>query len=433
MFRISIRALGWTIVAAWIATGAHATTFVVDPAGGGDFERIQDAIDASHHGDVIEVLPGTYFESLFYGGRRIVVRGVEGPEVTILDGEDSHNLATFLFGEPRASVLEGFTLRHGRGRPITAAAPVSVDLTSHPLSAADPRLRSLEQGEERGGTYGGAIVCSSAGPTLRNLIFEDNLANNGGGLAILFAAPLVDGCQFRGNVAGAGGGIFGRSDRTDFRDCVFEDNFTVFGGGFYGEDSQATGQGSSFNGNITAGGGSCYLLGTGNPGLATFHHCQFGANFSADVNGITALFHDLVVRQSVFWARGPELHVTASIVTTGGSLTVANCIFEGRNEDGVLACGSTNADIRCNVFYPGDVPQTCSPAASNRAVDPRFCDPSSGDFHVAEGSPCLPENAPAGCGAIGIYPEAGCVAPRADGSSSPDAGVRTLRERALTR
>ena len=431
-----------------IAPRVAAEVYVVDPSGGGDFTRIQDAIESSHHGDTIEVLPGVYRESLFYGGRRILVRGVEGPGTTILEGEGAHNLATFLFGEPREAVLEGFTLRNGRGRPITApapGAPVSdlephspasipfrpIDLTTHPLGAADSRVALLEESQRMGGTFGGAIVCMSASPTLRNLVFEDNLANVGGALAALYAAPLVVDCQFRGNVSGAGGALAGSFDGLDVRGCAFSGNSSVFGGAFHGEDSRAEFETSSFNDNVAAYGGSWYLLGTGNPGLVSARHSQFGSNFASDVSGITARFHDLSVRQSVFWAMWPDFHVLPAVLVESADAAVDHCVFQGRNESSTLQCaGGARVDAGCNLFYPGALPLACSSDPTNVVADPQFCDAPNGDFHVRVGSPCLPPGSPPGCGPIGIHDTPGCSEPLARPDPSTEPETRATRSRA---
>jgi hypothetical protein len=39
---------------------------------------------------------------------------------------------------------------------------------------------------------------------------------------------------------------------------------------------------------------------------------------------------------------------------------------------------------------------------TDREVDPRFCDPGNGDFHVEGGSPCV-EPGSLGCGQIGAF------------------------------
>jgi hypothetical protein len=46
----------------------------------------------------------------------------------------------------------------------------------------------------------------------------------------------------------------------------------------------------------------------------------------------------------------------------------------------------------------------------NFSADPLFCEPLADDFTLAEGSPCAPENSPAGCGLIGALPVA-CETP----------------------
>ncbi|MBU1702329.1 MAG: hypothetical protein KJ831_19485, partial [Candidatus Eisenbacteria bacterium] len=72
--------------------------------------------------------------------------------------------------------------------------------------------------------------------------------------------------------------------------------------------------------------------------------------------------------------------------------------------------------IRCNDFWDNDAgiwyEYGCNPAwwPGNFEADPLLCDPESGDFHLAENSPCAPGNHPYeyACGLIGAF-EMGCV------------------------
>jgi parallel beta-helix repeat protein len=59
-----------------------ANTWVVDSGGGGDFLTIQEAINASVAGDVIQVTPGTYEEDLIVNVS-VTIEGIAGGTVTI--------------------------------------------------------------------------------------------------------------------------------------------------------------------------------------------------------------------------------------------------------------------------------------------------------------------------------------------------------------
>jgi regulator of RNase E activity RraA len=64
---------------------AFATTINV-PA---DYATIQVAIDAANNGDTVLVAPGTYVENIEFYGKAITVSSAEGPEVTVIDGNQS--------------------------------------------------------------------------------------------------------------------------------------------------------------------------------------------------------------------------------------------------------------------------------------------------------------------------------------------------------
>src|SRR5262245_2129372 len=78
-----------------------------------DVATIQAAINTSIDGDTVQVSPGTYVENLNFSGKAIRVTSVQGPEVTIIDGNQNGSVVVFSSGEGPQSVLNGFTIRNG--------------------------------------------------------------------------------------------------------------------------------------------------------------------------------------------------------------------------------------------------------------------------------------------------------------------------------
>ena len=78
------------LIVCFLGCAAAADTWTVDVNGGGDYETIQAAIDASSDGDEIQVMPGTYISPINYVidtlGKAIWVHSTEGSGVTIIDG-----------------------------------------------------------------------------------------------------------------------------------------------------------------------------------------------------------------------------------------------------------------------------------------------------------------------------------------------------------
>ena len=62
-----------------------AATITVDDDGQADYQRIQDAINASWDGDTIVVSPGTYYERITFNGRRITVCSEDPNDVAVVE------------------------------------------------------------------------------------------------------------------------------------------------------------------------------------------------------------------------------------------------------------------------------------------------------------------------------------------------------------
>ncbi|MHC4946331.1 MAG: right-handed parallel beta-helix repeat-containing protein, partial [Planctomycetota bacterium] len=118
----------------------------------GDYPTIQEAIIAAVNGDVVLVDPGTYVENISFKGKSIVVKSTSGPEVTIIDGNQSGTVVQFDSGEGLDAVLEGFTITNGTGKSIY------------------------------GYPHGGGVFCFNSGPTVRGNRISGNTAEVGGGI-----------------------------------------------------------------------------------------------------------------------------------------------------------------------------------------------------------------------------------------------------------
>ena len=108
-----------------LASVASAGTINV-PA---DYATIQEAMDASVAGDVIEVAPGTYTGSgsqvVDFNGKAVTLRATGSAADTIIDGENARRGILFDDAETAASALRGSLIRETI--PIGASSPNTGD------------------------------------------------------------------------------------------------------------------------------------------------------------------------------------------------------------------------------------------------------------------------------------------------------------------
>ncbi len=148
----------------------------------GEQASIQAAIDASVAGDSILVAPGVYtgtgFRNVELPGHQLVIRGLGGPEETVLDCGGSYRAFWVHQGEDAGTVIEGFTIRnggiHGNGGGIC-------------IEGSAPTLRSLRFESCRSGRgRGGALYLFQAtGVLLEDIDVDGGFAfYEGGGIAV---------------------------------------------------------------------------------------------------------------------------------------------------------------------------------------------------------------------------------------------------------
>jgi hypothetical protein len=136
-----------------------------------DTSTIQAAIQMVATGGEVIVAPGTYNESINFGGKNVTVISSDGPEVTFINASGQNNtVVRFSSGESSQAVLEGFTLTGGTG------APVNLNGTNYIL--------------------GGGIYLAGSSPTINNCVITGNSAQFGGGAFNNDASPTFNNCRF---------------------------------------------------------------------------------------------------------------------------------------------------------------------------------------------------------------------------------------------
>ena len=365
------------IAAMMLASAAARADIIKVP---GDYPTIQEAIDAAVDGDEVEVHPGTYNETINLLGKAITVRSSDGPEVTIIDAQQTGTVVTCTSGEGPDTVVDGFTITGGTGTDpgdgFTRGGGMFNDASSPTVTNCTFTGNSAE-------FFGGGMSCVNSSPTVTNCTFSGNTSmHHGGGMHILNSSLTVTNCTFSGNSATVGGGgIYNVNSSLTVTNCTFSGNTAVTGGGMSNQSiSPTVVTNCTFSGNsATVGGGGMY-----NSGSPTVTNCTFSGN-SAGVFGGGGMFN------------------------LGSSPTVTNCTFSGNTATndggGMYSIHSSPTIINCilwnnsrnEIFDDPDSVTTARysdieqgwPGTGNIDADPLFVDDASGDLHLSAGSPCI--------------------------------------------
>ena len=231
-----------------------AATLYVSPAGGqvppyanwaSAARVIQDAVDAATDGDEVVVTNGTYLT----GGRAVgtnifinrvavdkllVLRSVNGPQFTIIDGLKSVRCVSLNSN----AVLSGFTLTNGMvgGSGGGVFCDTSTAIISNCTMVANVATSNSFGGGACGGTlYNCTLTGNSAmggggaaSGILYDCIISGNSASQGGGT---YAGTLYN-CALTKNSADSGGGAYTGT----LWNCTVTGNSGTFGAGIYGAD-----------------------------------------------------------------------------------------------------------------------------------------------------------------------------------------------------
>ena len=318
-----------------LSLAASASTINV-PA---DYPTIQGAVDAASDGDEIIVAPGTYTSTqdghvVNMKRKAITLRSSNGPEVTIIDGQDDRRGIACVSGENKATVIEGFTITNG-------------DNTWYDYDD--------DGNEDVWEDDGGGIICSYSNPTFLNCRISSNTANGvygyGGGIFCWRSSPILTGCTIKDNTASyVGGGISIRNrSYASLVDCTIESNTADAGAGIDAYDSSPTISDCTISGNSAGSyglGGGIYWYNQDWDQIITISGCTISNNTAKDGGGIFGRADDITITDC-------KISNNTAYETGGGiwlygnvdvmDITITNCTISGNT---VLI--SSGGGIYCN-------------------------------------------------------------------------------------
>jgi predicted outer membrane repeat protein len=333
----------------------------VDVAGGGDFLTIQAGLDYADSGDTVCVWPGIYAgplnRDLDFHGKDIYLTSSEGSEVTIIECEVSGRGFTLTSGEGPGTIVEGFTIANG----MTTG-------TSFPDNT------------------GGGMLLVGSSPTIRDVVFEGNVASNaGGGLCCTDgASPQLLDCEFLWNVAeGTGGGGMlcseGSSSWLTRVKFIGNSGHSQGGGLWTYMNSSPVLEECTFVGNTTLFDGGAIALWESPGGIVM--DCTLVDNAGGNVGGIHC------------YNATPQ--VTNTIIAYGLDGFAVGCGSSVVSFEHCCVYGNAFGDSLCGIYQ----------GQGNIYEDPLFCNEQQGAYYLQDCSPCL--GAGIGGDDIGAWP-AGC-------------------------
>ena len=350
----------------------------VDADGTGDYPTIQAAVDAAvgDGTEIIELLDGVYSGEGNYDvsflGKALTIRSQSGnAEACIINPNPNSSMSrrAFLFEneEGSDSVLENLTFTKCRE------------------------------------AYGAAVYAYSAGPTINNCIFKDNVSSSGALYYQSYDAEdelSVSGCLFIGN-SSSGDYAFGAAfsctgfSAYAFSDCQFIDNavdaVNGYGGAISGGNTPGSYTRCTFARNSASLYGGAIICSDGDFPLV-FENCTFTGNSAPDGSVIYNQLSDVVFQNSI-------------IAFNGGGPCVVN--DEVNNQLGTITLSCTDIFGNEGGDWVPDIADQFG-ISGNITADPQFCDSRFDDFSLTASSPCAPFSPPNQyCELLGAWP-VGC-------------------------
>ena len=340
--------------------------------------NIQSAVDAAlFPGSLVLVTNGVYGPSVI--DQPQVVRSVNGPSVTVINGGNAARCASLVDG----AVLSGFTLTNGTSGVAGGA---------YCATANAALFNCVLVGNSATGNGGAAY-----GGTLNNCILSNNFAGYAGGGA---QAATLNNCVLSGNNASrVGGGV----DSSTLNSCTLTGNYSQTGGGA----SYSTLNGCILSSNSASFGGGTWS--------STLNNCTVTANSAGDGAGTYGgVLSQCVLTKNMGTGSGggailgtlTDCQVIGNLAYYGGGVygcTVFNCTISGNSAaghgGGVYFGNLTNSIVYDNTcpdgpnYFVASLGYSCTyplPAGPGNITNaPLFLNPSAGDVRLQSNSPCI--------------------------------------------
>ncbi|MFN2351762.1 MAG: right-handed parallel beta-helix repeat-containing protein [Kiritimatiellia bacterium] len=333
--------------------------------------NIQEAVNAASNEDTIMVRAGVYTlpanpvvaqssTNVLYITKSLTLLGVDGPEVTFIDGE---NLYRGLYVNPAdniPAVLDGFTILNGRASQGGGVYMLNANLRTVELRHCI--LESNQADTAGGGLYIGPDNSRTFTAILSNCVVRLNTVISGhggamytdqreGGQLFIYDSNI----SYNNCLAGtweATGGIYSRAGLT----AMIERSVIS-----YNTTSGRTGALMVYGGNFTL--RNCLLVGNGGSYAAITLRLSYA---------------NLVLQNSVIAdSNGTALYYYDSATVSGYNTILYNDSITGTP-------GSQQFEYSCR--YPTEA---LLPGISNINLNPLFIDPDVDDYRLSVGSPCI--------------------------------------------
>ena len=174
-----------------------------------DYATISSAIAAAPANGMVWVAAGTYVgatnKNLDLGNKNITLHGGGGPELTILDAENSGRAFRFVGHSQANAVVEGFKIIRSSNTAGGIGGAMSFENST--LKVRD----CVIAGNSNPGSGGAIGILGASNPTFEDCVISGNRAGGtGGGIqAEAGARPTLTGCTIAGNYAvTSGGGVY---------------------------------------------------------------------------------------------------------------------------------------------------------------------------------------------------------------------------------